>query len=192
MQKLVFLHCSGGDSKDYPELLSHIAKSINAETISFNAPLSKTKDKYFWFKKDESHPRRDAIEQSFTHAVNFIEEKLLELKIPLSDIILLGHSQGGAMASVLASQLNLKLAISIVGDLPYNIAYTNKSITPILWLESKKDTYLSDARKESYKILQKINAKIDYHILENSSHFEFDSDKENIAKLIKNKLQNNA
>lgn len=190
--KLVFLHCSGGNKTDYAELLSHIAKSINAEILSFDAPLIKdeAKSKYFWFNKDETHPRRDAIESDFNYALKFIKDKILALKIALSDIILLGHSQGGAMASVVATELNLKLAVSIVGDLPYNINYTNNSETPILWLESKNDTYLSSERKASYTLFKDINANLSYNILENSSHFDFDLDKDNIANLIINALEN--
>ncbi len=190
--KLVFLHCSGGNKRDYPELLSYIAKAINAEILSFNAPLVKEEatTKYFWFNKDEAHPRRDAIKSDFDYALSFAKEKLLELKIPHGNVVLLGHSQGGAMSSVLATELDLKLAISIVGDLPYNINYANNSKTPLLWLESKNDTYLNAERKASYKLLENIKANISYNILENSTHFDFDLDKENIAKLIIKNLNN--
>ncbi len=93
------------------------------------------KDKFVWFNKVENNNRQEAIEEEYRHSVNFIEEKLQKLNYPLSDIVLIGHSQGGGMAVSVALELNLKCAISICGDLPYNLKYANKAETPIYWLE---------------------------------------------------------
>lgn len=50
--------------------------------------------------------------------------------------------------------MELKIVISICGDLPYNISYANNSTTPIYWCEGGKDTYIDNNRKASYLFLK--------------------------------------
>ena len=150
----VFLHGKGSDKDAYSKQLKALANSISADFTSFNAPFfSSTKaGKFLWFNKDESSERRDAIKSEYLFALDYIKAKLNDLNHPFSDIVLIGHSQGGGMAVAVALEMNLKAAISICGDLPYNLEYQNKSQTPIYWLEGKQDTYLNQDRKNSYKI----------------------------------------
>ncbi len=133
---LVFLHGKGADKNAYNGQIRKAAENLSADVVSFNAPLPHPakKDKFVWFNKIENNNRQEAIEEEYRYSVNFIEEKLQKLNYPLSDIVLIGHSQGGGMAVSVALELNLKCAISICGDLPYNLKYANKAETPVYWL----------------------------------------------------------
>lgn len=178
MKKLVFLHGSGADKSAYNDLMNLVAQKTNAELISFNAPFPHpTKENRFvWFNKVEHNGRRDAVVEEYLHSLEYIKHKLKELNCDLSDIILIGHSQGGGIAVHAGLELNLNSVISICGDLPYNIKYDCKSITPIYWFEGGKDSYIDQPRKESYKILENIKADLHYKILPTSTHNEFAED----------------
>lgn len=173
---LVFLHGKGADKDAYSEQLRKLAGNLSADIVSFNAPLAHPtkKDKFVWFNKIENNNRQEAIEEEYRHSVNFIEEKLQKLNYPLSDIVLIGHSQGGGIAVSVALELNLKCAISICGDLPYNLKYVNKAETPIYWLEGECDSYINRERKDSYKILKALGVNLNYRLVPNCTHSEID------------------
>lgn len=174
---LVFLHGKGADRTAYEIQMKSLAESLSAEYFSFNAPFEYTDKpgKFVWFNKFEQHGRRDAVKEEYVFSLTYIKEKLQELRYPLSDMVLIGHSQGGGMAVNVGLELNLKAVFSICGDLPYNLEYENRAQTPIYWLEGQKDTYINQERKDSYKILQKIGADLHYQVIENCSHNEIDA-----------------
>ncbi len=178
MKKLVFLHGAGSDKNAYNDLVVKIAKIFAAEPISFNAPFPHpTKpNKYVWFNKIEQEGRRDAIVEDYYKSLEYIKEKLQKRSLDFDDIILFGHSQGGGLAVHIGLELKLNKVISVSGDLPYNIEYKKKAYTPIYWFEGAKDTYINQNRKDSYKILQKIDADLHYKILPNSNHNNFADD----------------
>lgn len=175
MKKLVFLHGAGADCCAYHDLMSEIVQYFNAELITFNAPfLHLTKqDKFVWFNKIEQNGRRDAICDEYFASVEYIKNKLQELNADLSEVILIGHSQGGGMAVHIGLDMDLGAVIAISADMPYNIAYENNSKTPIYWFEAGQDGYIDENRKASYKLLQQINANLHYQILPTSTHNEF-------------------
>ena len=147
---LVFLHGKGDDKNAYNKQMKNLATHFSADYVSFNAPfphLSK-KDKFLWFNKIEQNKRKDAVKEEYLYSLNYIKENLQKLPHPLSDVILVGHSQGGGMAVHVGLELNLKAVFCICGDLPYNLKYENKSKTPIYWFEGKEDTYINQDRKK--------------------------------------------
>lgn len=178
MKKLVFLHGSGADKSAYNDLMSVVAQKIDAELVSFNAPFPHPakENRFIWFHKVEENGRRDAVLKEYQYSLEYIEHKLKELNCDLNDIVLIGHSQGGGMAVHTGLKLNLNSVISICGDLPYNIKYDCKSITPIYWFEGEKDSYINQQRKKSYKLLKNIEADLHYKILPVSTHNEFARD----------------
>ena len=178
MKKLVFLHGAGSDKNAYNDLMLQIAKQFDAELISFNAPLPHPSkpNKFVWFNKFEQDGRRDAVVNDYNQSLEYIKAKILELGSNLEDVILIGHSQGGGMAVHIGLEMKLNRVISISGDLPYNIEYEKKVDTPIYWFEGAKDTYIDQNRKDSYKMLQKIGANLQYNILPNSTHNDFAED----------------
>ena len=185
---LVFLHGKGADSTAYSAQMKRLADNLSADYISFNAPFKHpTKaGKFVWFDKIEQNNRKDAVKEEYLFSLRYIKEKLLQLKCPLSDIILIGHSQGGGMAVSVGIELNLKSIFSICGDLPYNLEYYNKSQTPIYWLEGQNDTYINHERKKSYLILQKIAVDLHFKVVENCSLTEIDEAFLEIEKVICN------
>lgn len=177
MKKLVFLHGSGSDKNAYSDLMYKIAKSFNANLITFNAPFNHPDKphRYIWFNKFENDGRRDAIVEEYMYSLEYIKEQLKNLDTDTKDIILIGHSQGGGMAVHIGLEMDLSAVISINGDLPYNISYKRLTNTPIYWLESKKDTYIDDNRKKSYQLLTQ-NSNFHFLMLPNSSHKDFADD----------------
>lgn len=175
MKKLVFLHGAGADCYAYHNLMSEIAQCFNAELITFNALfLHPTKqDKFVWFNKIEQKGRRDAVCEEYFTSVEYVKNKLQKLNTDLSEIILIGYSQGGGMAVQVGLELDLGAVIAMSADLPYNIAYENNSKTPIYWFEAGQDGYIDENRKASYKLLRQINANLHYQILPTSTHNEF-------------------
>lgn len=85
----------------------------------------------------------------------------------------------------IALDMKLKMVISICGDLPYNISYTNNSVTPIYWCEGGKDTYIDANRKSSHFFLKDIGANYLYQVLPNSTHNEFTKDLMSLVENIK-------
>ena len=187
MTTLVFLHGSGADKNAYFETMQNIASKFNAQLITFNAPFPhpNKKGKFVWFNKKEVNDRRDAVEEEYFYSLQYVKKQLAILKNNDDDIILIGHSQGGGLAVHLGLEMELKIVISICGDLPYNISYANNSTTPIYWCEGGKDTYIDNNRKASYLFLKEIRANYHYQILPNSTHNEFTADLLNLIESIK-------
>ena len=187
MTKLVFLHGSGVDKNAYFETMQNIASKFNAQLITFNAPFPhpNKKEKFVWFNKKEINGRRDAVEAEYFHSLQYVKECLATLKNDDEDIILIGHSQGGGLAVHVGLEMELKMVISICGDLPYNIFYTNNSTTPIYWCEGGKDVYIDADRKASQLFLKNIGANYLYQIFPNSTHNEFTKDLMNLIENIK-------
>lgn len=183
---LVFLHGKGSDKNAYSKQLKDLAERLSVDLVSFNAPFShqNKKDKFLWFNKFEQNNRRDAIKEEYEYALKYIEQKLKELPCPLSDIVLIGHSQGGGMAVNIGLHLNLKCAFSICGDLPYNLVYKNCSQTPIYWFEGKDDNYINQERKDSYKLLTKMGVNLHYQCISDCTHTEITSAFTEIEKML--------
>ena len=184
---LVFLHGKGGDKNSYHEQAEALAEHLSSDFVSFNAPFfnKNDTDKFAWFNKIERNNRKDAIEEEYSQAIDYIIEKLRQLPCPLLEIVLIGHSQGGGMAADVALRTEIKCAFSICGDMPYNMKYQVLSETPVYWFEGKNDTYISDERKASYKLLQDLGADIRYHLIPNCTHTEIDSAFAEIEKILK-------
>lgn len=178
MKNLVFLHGSGADCEAYHNLMLKIAQIFEAELFTFNAPLPHPdkQNKFVWFNKVQKDDRRDAVEKDYWASIEYIKRKLEDLDLNLADTIFIGHSQGGGMAVHIGLELNLKAAISICGDLPYNITYINKAHTPIFWFEAAEDGYIDTSRKASYKILENLGVDLHYQILPTSTHKDFEKD----------------
>lgn len=166
----VFLHGKGADRTAYEEQM----KQLSADYISFNAPFEHPtkQDKFLWYNKLEYNNHQEAVVTEYLYSLNYITKNLQTLNTPLSDIVIIGHSQGGGMAVATALELNLKAAISICGDLPYNVEYKNRSNTPIYWFEGELDTYINQTRKDSHQILKALNTNLDYQIIRNCTHTE--------------------
>jgi phospholipase/carboxylesterase len=168
---LVFLHGKGADKNAYFEHLSSLAEKLAVEFVSFNAPFESLtkKDKFLWFNKFVNGKRRDAVVEEYLFSKNYIEQEIKKLGVPLSDVVLIGHSQGGGMGVSVGLELSLGGVFSICGDLPYNLEYNCLSNTPIYWLEGVDDTYIDAERKASYKLL---GDRVCYKLIKECTHTE--------------------
>lgn len=184
---LVFLHGKGADKNAYNEQIKNLASRLSADYFVFNAPFSHSakRNKFLWFNKIEQNNRKNAVKEEYLFSLEYIKEKLQQLNYPLSDIVLIGHSQGGGMVVSVGLELRLKAVFSICGDLPYNLEYENKSKTPIYWFEGRNDSYINQDRKDSYKILKKMGADIRYMVVENCTHTGIDSAFLEIEKILR-------
>jgi len=171
---LIFLHSKGSSKYAQKAIMSKIAEKNNAELLSvINAPLT-YKSGYMWFNKDKN---KEVIKESFDSAIdyakNILEKEISKLGYSWDKVILCGHSQGGCIAIHLATLLNAKKAINICGDISYNFDYTdpkfNKEI-PIIWIEAGKDKYISQERKDSYKLLLNAGYNLKYIVNKKSDH----------------------
>ena len=184
---LVFLHGKGADKNAYNQQMKRLASYLSADYVSFNAPFCylEKKDKYLWFNKFEQNNRRDAIKEEYLYSLDYVKKELQKLPVLLSDVVLIGHSQGGGMAVDVGLRLNLKAVFSICGDLPYNLKYISESKTPIYWLEGEDDTYINQERKDSYKILEKLGVDVHYRLVSNCTHMEINSAFGEIEQILK-------
>lgn len=173
---VVFLHGKGGDKTVHADFLKTFGIQEQADILTFNAPFS-YKDGYLWFSKERKEGIRYANKQEFEHSIEFIMDKIKKTDIPLENIIVLGHSQGGCMAMALGLLYPFKKVIGICGDLPYDLTYqTGHVCQNIVWVEGGSDTYLSDDRKQSYQILNKKGIKFYYIKSPHTGHNQFSSD----------------
>lgn len=174
---LVFLHGKGSDHSAYEKQLKKLARNLSVGYVSFDAPLNyeSSSNRFTWFNKIEKNGCKIAVKEDHEFSLVYIKERLEQLGYQLSDVVLIGHSQGGGMAVCAGLKLGLKAVFSICGDLPYNIKYMSKSKTPIYWFEGANDTYISQERKESYKILKEIKANLHYKVIDECSHNQIDS-----------------
>ena len=169
--KLVYLHGSGLDQTAYADVVKKVADYFKAEVYTFDAPIKHEKKGFKWFNKVECNGRRDAVKEDFENSVKFIKDKIKGLDVPNEEIILFGHSQGGAMAVAVGLELKLNKVIAVCADMPYNLSYPKSGQTPIYWFECGKDGYINRERQKSYHLLPK--ARLKFQVLPNSQHLNF-------------------
>lgn len=184
---LVFLHGKGANEEAYGEQLKVLAENLSAQYVSLRAPFYcvEKKGKYLWFNKFLQNNRRDAVKEEYAQSLSYIKNEIQKLSYPLTDIVLIGHSQGGGMAVSVGLELKLKAVFSICGDLPYNLEYKNLSDTSIYWLEGADDVYIDEDRKKSYKMLTDVGADFNYMLVDNCTHTEIDNAFLEIEEILK-------
>ena len=159
---IVFLHGKGANRNAHRAFLNELALKHRADLHCFEAP-NPYKGGYSWFEKKLIAGHQIVDADSFWKAVDSINTKISDLGLERSQLILCGHSQGGAMACAAALKEPVKTVISLCGDWPENIDCP-KSVCPVkvIWVEGGKDQYLSEARKQSYRRLIAAGADLKY------------------------------
>lgn len=159
---LVFLHGKGADKSAHRDFMDKLAAAYQADLITINAPLP-YKNGYSWFDKRIVGGERVVDEESFGRAADYVLKKIGELGLNSRDIILCGHSQGGAVAVAAGIKRPVRGVICICGDWPSTTEIkTSNAMPDIIWAEGGKDAYLSDERKQSYRYLQEAGANVRY------------------------------
>lgn len=167
---LLFLHGKGATQNAHQDFVGALARRFDAELMTLNAPFAH-KQGYSWFGKTNVGGEMHLNEASFEYSLGLIEQKILTLGVPLEQIIVCGHSQGGAMAIAMGLMLPLKKVISICGDIPFDVPSVVKmSAAEFVWVEGGQDIFLSSERKKSYQKLLGLGLNFCYLIDENTEH----------------------
>lgn len=174
---LVFLHGAGGTKDSFADVATDLANYFYAELITFNAPIP-FKNGFTYMNKVYVDGVRTPVESDYQNSLIFLKNKILSYSIDPRNIIVVGHSQGGQMATCLGMQLPFYKTISICGDFPRRFSY---SVLPnhcedILLINGARDNYLSEDRKSSYKILDDLHLNYRFVVGENIEHFSFTAD----------------
>ena len=181
---LVFLHGKGANKSAHGELVNEIARQKKADILCFDAPYKNLKhpNGFQWFDKVEVSGTMQMNVRQFNHSADYIikniEDELEKRGQTWSDVILLGHSQGGLMSCYLALINSPSEVISLCGDFPDYLSFEcdiDKTV-PIYWIEAGKDDYLSKERRETYKILLNWGCNLKYFISPDSTHNHLELD----------------
>ena len=174
---LVFLHCKGGNKTKSADFAHKTAKKMGCNLLIFDAPFtySEKDGTFIWFHKDNNGLAKP---QDVQHSISYVISKIKNSGYQMQDVILCGHSQGGAMAAIIGMSSNPYAVISICGDLPINLNYipNQSNNTNFYWIEASQDTYLTNARKNTYNTLKNNHYNLKYIKAPNSTHFDYASD----------------
>ncbi len=117
---IMFLHGYGSDGQDLKDLIQFFPY----QDAAYYAPnalevCEEMQGVYQWFSMRDRSPISIAHELRRVKPimVDMIEKKLLELNIPIENLILIGFSQGAMLANYLASYLKIAASISFSGGL---------------------------------------------------------------------------
>lgn len=181
---LVFLHGKGANCSAHEVLINALAEKLDADVLRFNAPYENAKhpDGFQWFEKINIDGKMQMEVRQFNRSAEYIIEKTeAELKKrgqTWDEVIIAGHSQGGLMACHLGLIMSPDKVVSLCGDFPNYMVYErpiDKDV-PIYWIEAGKDNFLSQERKDTYKILQDWGCNLHYFISPESSHNRLEAD----------------
>jgi predicted esterase len=171
MKKLLFLHGYGSNA-ERSLCLRDIVDEMAAEMIVFDAPFP-VGDGYKWFALPEGDDRNCDPAPELAHSCEFIKQKIRELNIDESDLILFGASQGGFMALYLTLN-NIVVPNRAIAAVPfYPRDLVNENInkrTPILWVNAGRDERITGPIRDTWRDLQNAGAKVDYILDPESEH----------------------
>jgi predicted esterase len=171
---IVFLHGKGKKPTDCQyQIFSKIAEYYNADLIPITAP-NIHKEGFRWHNgnKQSENEAKAEFEKSVKHIETELRNILFSRKIKYSDIIWLGHSQGGDMAIRQALKYGARKVIVFASDISGKFPLSEKINTSftIDWIESGNDSVLSEDRRASYKKLLLISVTVNYIFSPNSTH----------------------
>lgn len=187
---LIFPHGLWFDKDNNQESIQKLSQWLWIEYFSFNGLFDSQRDRG-WYSRFEidKETKKSIFNQKFYQSVEYInftiQRQLEKRNLKREDIILCGRSQWAFMATYIWLT-NDKCCHSIISLCWFTREWVDidiKSRPPIIRLEAKNDTVLSQERKDSYKKLQEDWIKITYILDKNSDH---DSISEDAVKKIIN------
>ncbi len=174
---LIFLHGFWFDKDNNKESIQKLSQWLWIEYFSFNGLFDSQRERgwYSWFNIDKE-TKKSIFDDKFYKSVeyiNFTINKQLEKRnLERKDTILCGRSQWAFMATYIWLT-NDKCCHSIISLCWFTREWVDidiKSKPPIIRLEAKNDTVLSQERKKSYKKLQKDWIEVNYILDPESDH----------------------
>lgn len=197
MKKLiVFLHNFGGSVEtDNPEFQNELAKQLNCDLVGINGIYDSGRERggYGYYPitpGDRRHLLDGYLDKSLAYLQGRIDAELDKRDLTWNDLILVGHSHGGAIALLLGlrHQEPCHAIIEIAGRAlkSYGLEFTVNSKPPVMWVEAEDNDKGRSRCKESADTIEELGIPVDYHICPKSGHEVLDF---NIISIIKDNLR---
>jgi len=164
--RLVLLHGWGADAQDLLPVGKLLTKGFKDlfEIVSFSAP--QTHPSGFGRQWYPLYPHEwEQVEDAVVDLESRLNNLVLE-KIPLDKTLLLGFSQGGAMALELATRINFK-GVFAISSYPHPDWKPLKDMPPIVLCHGTVDQVVpKEASEKSFDLLRKNGIKSDLYFFE--------------------------
>jgi predicted esterase len=174
---IIFLHGKGVKPTDLRyKHFDKLAGYFNATIVPIVAPHT-YRGAFRWHNGNKQS--LDEARAEFTESMTCIESETRKIlagrKLDYSDVIWLGHSQGGDMAIRQAMLHGAKRVVVFSADISplFPLPPGMHKDFPIDWIEAEHDDVLSETRRDSYKILQGMGMKVNRIISPKSTHDNF-------------------
>ena len=172
--RLVLLHGWGADAQDLVPVGKLLTEGFKEsfEIVSFSAPqLHPSGSGRQWY------PLYPHEWEQVPTAVKTLEKRINDLcfeKIPLDKTLLLGFSQGGAMALELATRKKFQ-GVFVLSSYPHPEWQPLKDMPPIFLCHGNMDqVVLKDASKKSFEILRRKGIKSDLYFFEGGHEINYE------------------
>ncbi len=172
--RLVLLHGWGADAQDLVPVGKLLTEGFKAsfEIVSFSAPQPHPSG-----SGRQWYPLYPHEWEQVPSAVKTLEKRIDDLcfeKIPLEKTLLLGFSQGGAMALELATRKKFQ-GVFVVSSYPHPEWQPLKDMPPIFLCHGNMDqVVLKDASKKSFEILRCKGIKSDLYFFEGGHEINYE------------------
>jgi predicted esterase len=176
MRKLLYFHGFGTCAEKSLSNKRDIIDAIAGDVVAFDAPFDAEGGMRKWFTLPEGENKNHDAMPELEQSCEFIKQKIRELEIDESDMILFGASQGGFMALYLTLN-NMVIPNRAIAAVPfYPLELVNENInktTPILWANAGRDERITGPVRDTWRDLQNAGAKVDYVLDPESEHDEW-------------------
>ncbi len=172
--RLVLLHGWGADAQDLVPVGKLLTEGFKEsfEIVSFSAPQPHPSG-----SGRQWYPLYPHEWEQVPSAVKTLEKRINDLcfeKIPLEKTLLLGFSQGGAMALELATRKKFQ-GVFVLSSYPHPEWQPLKDMPPIFLCHGNMDqVVLKDASKKSFEILRSKGIKSDLYFFEGGHEINYE------------------
>ena len=172
--RLVLLHGWGADAQDLVPVGKLLTEGFKEsfEIVSFSAPQPHPSG-----SGRQWYPLYPHEWEQVPSAVKTLEKRVNDLcfeKIPLEKTLLLGFSQGGAMALELATRKKFQ-GVFVLSSYPHPEWQPLKDMPPIFLCHGNMDqVVLKDASKKSFEILRSKGIKSDLYFFEGGNEINYE------------------
>ncbi|NEO86977.1 MAG: alpha/beta hydrolase [Spirulina sp. SIO3F2] len=163
---LIALHGWGADQQDLTVLAPMLQLGEDYQFVFPNAPFDhpQVPGGRAWYALERSDP--EGLETSHQLLRQLVLGLVAETQVPLSQTILLGFSQGGAMTLDVGNQLPLKALCCLSGYPHSPLQITANTPPPVLLVHGRHDPVvpLSEAQRAKQE-LEALGSAVNYHEL---------------------------
>ena len=175
---VVFIHGYGSNGDDLVSLCNDFKQILpNSIFLTPNAPFTKEDGCYQWFLLDrlDEDFAFNGILNVYPLLKKYLDDELIKAELQYKDLILIGFSQGGILATHMAFNLpDINSVISFSGGFVNPNGVLNSKINPnrnICFIHGVDDDVLPyQYSYYAYKIISKYNKKCQFFPIEQLSH----------------------